>query len=161
MGAVEVDQVTLRSALGCFPTGVAAVCARNGSGEPVGLAANSFTSVSLEPPLVLFCIATTSSTWVQLQQSPTFAISILAAHHEPVCRQLSMKGVDRFADLEWGDAPSGSPIIGGAVAWFDCTTAQRHLAGDHEIVVGEVTTFGTSDEGLQPLVFHRSKFGLS
>jgi 3-hydroxy-9,10-secoandrosta-1,3,5(10)-triene-9,17-dione monooxygenase reductase component len=158
---VTIDQAALRIALGHFPTGVAAVCARDSSGEPVGLAANSFTSVSLDPPLVLFCIANTSSTWQRMQTAAAFAISILAADHEPVCRTLATKGIDRFAALDWSEAPSRAPVIDGSLAWFDCETVQRHPAGDHEIVVGEVSAFGITEEELMPLVFHRSRFGVS
>lgn len=146
--------------MGCHPTGVAAICAM-ADGTPIGLAASSFTSVSLEPPLVLFCIANTSATWAQMKDCAGFAASILAENQEGVCGRLAQKGVDRFAALSWHPAPSGAPVIAGAVAWFDCEFYSRHAAGDHEIVVGLVTSLGLADSDRRaPLVFHQGGFGL-
>lgn len=153
-----IDPLRFRQAMGLFATGVATVCALQPDGTPIGIAANSFASVSLEPPLVSFCVARTSSTWAQMQDSNTFAVSFLAADQGPVCSQLSRKGIDRFADLDWEPAPSGSPHVAGALGWVDCRTWARYDGGDHEIVVGEVTALSLGSADVAPLLFFRSAF---
>jgi 3-hydroxy-9,10-secoandrosta-1,3,5(10)-triene-9,17-dione monooxygenase reductase component len=147
----------LRSALASWVTGVTAVCSRSDTGEPIGLAVNSFTSVSLDPPLVSFCITTESRTLPQLARFGHFAVSVLAAGHAELCRQLSGQAPDRFDGISWAPAPSGAPVIDGALAWFDCTVAGRHPAGDHEIVLGQVDAFAAVEGEHGPLVFYRSQ----
>jgi len=151
-----IDGDTLRSVVGRFATGVTAVCARV-DGRPVGMAVNSFTSVSLEPPLVVFCAAKTSATWTEMEASGRFAVSILAAGQGDLCRQLSRKGVDRFDGVALESAPSGSPLIAGCLAWLDCRTVACHDAGDHILVIGHVDGVGVS-EAVDPLVFYASQF---
>lgn len=160
MGADQqlIDSATFRQVMGSFATGVTAVCSRAADGTPLGLAANSFASVSLDPPLVSFCIASGSSTWTSMQESDGFAVSILGADQEVLCRQLSRKGVDRFDGVEWEEAPSGAPVITGALGWVDCRWWARYPGGDHEIVVGEVRSMGLGPPDAAPLMFFRSGF---
>lgn len=155
---VPVTPERFRQAMGRFATGVTAVCGTDATGAPIGIAANSFASVSLEPALVSFCVARTSSTWAELQASPSFAISFLADTQAEVCSQLARKGVDRFAGVPWSPAPSGAPVLDGALAWVDCTPWARYDGGDHEIVVGQVTALGLAEDVPEPLLFFQSTF---
>ena len=156
------DGAVFRAALSTFATGVTAVCSRTAEGEPVGLAVSSFTSVSLDPPLVSFCVSTGSWTWDHIRRTGHFAVSVLAAEQGDLCRQLARPGDDRFADIAWSVAPSGSPVIDGALAWFDCTTSAEHPAGDHDIVVGAVEALSVDADAPPPLLFFRSELrGLS
>lgn len=148
-----------RNVLGRFATGVVAITALDPvTGEPCGLAANSFTSVSLDPPLVAFCVAHTSTSWPRLRSAGRLCVNVLAEHHEPVSRQLAARGGDKFAGLTWTSSPGGSPVLDGALAWIDCSVEAEHLAGDHLIVVARVHDLDAyADRG--PLVFFRGGYG--
>lgn len=157
---VVVDAAArFRQVLGCFPTGVTVVTTVEG-GLPVGMAAGSFFSVSLDPPLVGFCVMTTSNTWPAIERSGSFGVSILADDQTEVCRQLAKKGPDKFGGVAWSPAPvTGSPLVDGAVAHLDCELEQQHLAGDHWIVVGRVRALELHRSEAEPLVFCRGGFG--
>jgi 3-hydroxy-9,10-secoandrosta-1,3,5(10)-triene-9,17-dione monooxygenase reductase component len=132
-------------------TGVAA-------GHAVGLAVNSFTSVSLEPALVAFCVATRSATWPRLRPAGAFCVNILAEDQEVLSRAFAAHGSDRFEGVGWRASPSGAPILAGVLAWLDCTVEAEHPAGDHLIVVGRVRELDLEHEG-RPLVFYRGGYG--
>lgn len=152
VGAAEFRQV-----LGHFPTGVAVVTAF-AAGVPVGLSVNSFTAVSLEPPLVAFCAARRSGTWASIRPTGSFCVNMLAADQEAVARVFALPGADRFATVGWARSPSCAPRIDGALAWIDCDIEAVHPGGDHEICVGRVRTLGVRrEEG--PLVFYRGGYG--
>ncbi|MDF3308219.1 flavin reductase family protein [Rhodococcus sp. T2V] len=154
----EVDASTMRSVLGHFATGVIAITAFDPStGQGAGLAANSFTSVSLDPPLVAFCVAHTSSSWPAIKRAETFVINILAEDQEHVGRKLAVKGGDKFAGLAWNPSPSGAPIVEDAVAWIEARVEAEHTAGDHVIVVSRVLHLYADDR--TPLLFHKGKYG--
>jgi 3-hydroxy-9,10-secoandrosta-1,3,5(10)-triene-9,17-dione monooxygenase reductase component len=155
--ALEPDIATFRTVLGHFATGVALITAMDGD-EPVGMACNSFTSVSLEPPLVLFCAAKESSTWPRMQPAKAFAANILDDDGEELCRLFATRGADRFQHLAWSKYRTGSPVIHGALAFVDCVTEAEHDAGDHVIVVGRVVELGYASEG-KPLLFYRGGYG--
>ncbi|MFE0678541.1 flavin reductase family protein [Streptomyces sp. NPDC058867] len=146
----------LRRVLGCLPTGVVIAAAYSRDGL-VGMAANSITSVSLDPPLISICIAHTSSTWPRIRETGRFCVNILAEHHEETSRRFASRGVDRFAGLSWHDRPGG-PALDDAVAWIDCEVTAEHPAGDHTIVVARVIDLKATDDGLA-LVFFRSRYG--
>ena len=151
------DAASLRTVLGHFATGVAIVTAIDGD-EPVGMACNSFTSVSLEPQLVLFCAAKSSTTWPRIQAAGKWAANILDEDGEEVCRLFAEKGADRFAHLEYTTGRTGAPILDDALAFVDCETLDEHDAGDHVIVVGRVLELGYSSES-KPLLFYRGGYG--
>jgi 3-hydroxy-9,10-secoandrosta-1,3,5(10)-triene-9,17-dione monooxygenase reductase component len=151
------DAASLRTVLGHFATGVAIVTAIDGD-EPVGMACNSFTSVSLEPQLVLFCAAKSSTTWPRIQAAGKWAANILDEDGEEVCRLFAQKGADRFAHLEYTTGRTGAPILEDALAFVDCETLDEHDAGDHVIVVGRVLELGYSSES-KPLLFYRGGYG--
>jgi 3-hydroxy-9,10-secoandrosta-1,3,5(10)-triene-9,17-dione monooxygenase reductase component len=151
------DPATYRTVLGHFATGVAIVTAMDGD-EPVGMACNSFTSVSLEPALVLFCAAKSSTTWPRIQAAGKWAANILEEDGEEVCRLFAQKGVDRFAHITYSAGRSGAPILRDALAFVDCETEAEHDAGDHVIVVGRVLELGYASER-KPLLFYRGGYG--
>jgi 3-hydroxy-9,10-secoandrosta-1,3,5(10)-triene-9,17-dione monooxygenase reductase component len=151
------DPANFRTVLGHFATGVAVVTAMHGE-EPVGMACNSFTSVSLDPQLVLFCAAKSSSTWPQIQAAGRWAANILEEDGEEVCRRFAQKGIDRFTHTAYSLGRTGAPILDHALAFVDCETAAEHDAGDHVIVVGRVLELGYMATG-KPLLFYRGGYG--
>lgn len=158
-GTGEIDGLRFRSVLGRFATGVVAITGIDPeSGRPTGLAANSFTSVSLDPPLVAFCVAHTSSTWPRLKLAERLCINILSEQQEAVCRQLAIKGGDKFADIEWTTSPGGGPVLREALAWIECTVEDAHMAGDHLIVVARVHRLDVHHDG-DPLLFYQGTYG--
>ncbi len=146
----------LRRAFGCFPSGVVGLCALV-EGVPVGMAASSFTSVSLDPALVSVCVARSSTTWPQLRTRARIGVSVLAADHEDACRRLAAKDGDRFAGLGWSAREQGSVFLDGAVARLDCSVVEHLPAGDHEIVLLRIHELDYEPDAA-PLVFHRSRF---
>jgi 3-hydroxy-9,10-secoandrosta-1,3,5(10)-triene-9,17-dione monooxygenase reductase component len=154
---LEPDPATYRTVLGHFATGVTIVTAHDGE-HPVGMACNSFTSVSLDPPLVLWCAAKSSSTWPQMQGAKHFAVNVLEEDGESVCRVFATKGVDRFEGVTHHRAVTGAPVLADALAYVDCETVAEHDAGDHVIVVGRVLELGYATEG-KPLLFYRGGYG--
>jgi 3-hydroxy-9,10-secoandrosta-1,3,5(10)-triene-9,17-dione monooxygenase reductase component len=151
------DPAAIRTVLGHFATGVAIITAMN-DGEPVGMACNSFTSVSLEPALVLFCAAKSSSTWPHIQAAKKWAANILAEDGEEMCRLFAQKGADRFGHISYNAGRTGAPLLDDAIAFVDCETIAEHDAGDHLIVVGRVLELGYDPES-KPLLFYRGGYG--
>lgn len=152
---MEFAKQRFRQVLGHLPTGVTIVTAQTPSG-PAGMTANSFGSVSLEPPLVLFCPAKTSETWPKLRSARHFCVNILAAHQEQLCQQFARKGTERFLDVPFRNR-LGGPALDGAVGWVDCELETEQEAGDHLVVVARVLDLDTNSGGA-PLVFHRGRF---
>lgn len=151
------DADEFRAVLGQFATGVTIITAMD-DGEPVGVAANSFTSVSIDPPLVLFCVARTSSTWPRIERARKFAVNILGEHQEDLCKLFATKGADRFGQCNWHDGVGGSPVIEGTLAYLDCTFWAEYDGGDHIIVVGRVLDLGVQHDA-GPLLFFRGQYG--
>jgi 3-hydroxy-9,10-secoandrosta-1,3,5(10)-triene-9,17-dione monooxygenase reductase component len=155
--ALEPDSANYRTVLGHFATGVTIVTAVDGD-DPVGMACNSFTSVSLDPALVLWCAAKSSSTWPRIQAAGRWAVNVLGEDDEEVCRVFATKGVDRFEQVRHHPGRSGAPILEDALAYVDCETVDEHDAGDHVIVVGRVLVLGHAEAG-RPLLFYRGGYG--
>ncbi len=149
------DPSHFRQVLGHLPTGVTVVTAFGE--EPVGMAANSVTSVSLQPPLLLICPARTSTTWPLLREAGRFCVNVLAHGHEEVSRQFAASGVDRFAGVAWHERRAG-PALDEAVAWIDCEIDAEHPAGDHTIVIAKVLDLDVSG-AYRPLVFFGGRYG--
>jgi flavin reductase (DIM6/NTAB) family NADH-FMN oxidoreductase RutF len=147
-----------RRVLGTYPTGVCVITAIHPDGSPVGMAVGSFTSVSLDPPLVGFLPDHASTSWPKIRAAGRFCVNILGADQEPVCRAFAAKAADKFAGLGWRAGPAGSPILDGAMAWIDCTLEAVHPAGDHDIVIGRVSEMGLGNPSL-PLVFFEGGYG--
>jgi flavin reductase (DIM6/NTAB) family NADH-FMN oxidoreductase RutF len=151
------DERQFRDALAQFATGVTIVCTREPSGRYVGFTANSFNSVSLNPPLILWTIARRSASLAAFDAAERYAVNVLGAEQADLARRFSRPHADRFAGvvhrLGWSDAP----LIDGCVAWLECRHHARHLAGDHVIFIGEVVTVERARGG--GLVFHQGRFG--
>lgn len=156
MASHEVSPNHLRAAFGCFPTGVTAVCAEI-DGEPIGMAASSFTSVSLDPPLVSVCIQNSSRTWRQLRSLLRMGVSVLASDQHLACQRLARPEGDRFAGVGWQSDEHGSVFIEGAAAWLNCGIHTVVPAGDHAIALLRVHELWFDDH-VEPLVFHGSRF---
>lgn len=157
----DLDPRRLREAFGIFPSGVVAVAAEV-DGRRLGLAASSFTSVSLEPALVSFSIANTSKTWPDLRRAGHLGVTILADHHDSVCRQLAGPVEQRFDGLDVSITEDGSLTLDEGLAHFDCSLYREVEAGDHTIVLLALHAVGAAGAGAdtsRPLVFHRSGFG--
>jgi flavin reductase (DIM6/NTAB) family NADH-FMN oxidoreductase RutF len=152
----DIDDADLRRAFACFPTGVTAVCAVV-EGQPVGMAASSFTSVSIEPPLVSVCMRKSSNTWRKLAPVPRLGLSFLGVEHEIASRQLAAQTGDRFAGVAWQPSASGAVFITGASVRLECSIHRRIAAGDHEIVLLQIETLSIQP-GVKPLVFHASRY---
>ncbi|WP_199865068.1 flavin reductase family protein [Frankia sp. EI5c] len=150
------DTTHLRRVFGACPSGVTAIGAVV-DGVPVGLAASSFTSVSLDPPLVSVCIARTSSTWPLLARAPRIGISILSAAQAQAGRQLAARQPDRFAGLTWHATADGAVLLADASGWLDTSIEAQIPAGDHDIIVLRVHDLDASHD-IHPLVFHASRF---
>jgi flavin reductase (DIM6/NTAB) family NADH-FMN oxidoreductase RutF len=146
----------LREAFGHFPSGVIAIAAEV-DGERVGLAASTFVPVSLDPPLVSFCVQNTSTTWPKLQGLPVLGISVLGEAHDAAAKTLAAKTGDRFAGLETKSTDGGAVFIHGTSVWVESVIEQLVPAGDHTIVILRVSDI-TVHQDIAPIVFHRSAF---
>lgn len=156
--AETIDPQHFRHVLGHFPTGVVAVTSVDDAGTPVGMIVGSFTSVSLQPPLVAFLPHKRSTTAPKMLSHGRFCVNVLGAHQETVSRVFTAGGADKFAHLRWTTSPSGLPLLNDAVAWIECTIETIHEAGDHDIVIGRVTALEASGAGL-PLLFFQGGYG--
>lgn len=154
----QFDAQRFRDVLGQYPTGVSVVTAVQPDGSAAGLAVGSFTSVSLDPPLVAFLPDKSSSSWPKIRAAGSFCVNVLGADQESICRTFATKAPDKFAGLSWRPAGSGAPILDGAVAWIDCDLEAVHEAGDHYIVVGRVRDLDIAHPSL-PLLFFRGGYG--
>ena len=153
----DLDPARLREVFGVFPSGVVAVAAQV-DGASVGLAASSFTSVSLDPPLVSFSVANTSKTWPTLRQAGHLGVTVLADHHDEACRRLAGPVEHRFEGLSLTATEEGAVTLDDGLARFDSTIHDEVEAGDHVIVLLRVHAIEHADTS-QPLIFHRSAFG--
>ncbi|WP_419827106.1 flavin reductase family protein [Sphingomonas sp.] len=154
----DVDGATFRRVLGHYPTGVCVITAIDPGGDPVGLAIGSFSSVSLEPPLVAFFPDRRSTSWPRIQAAGKFCANVLASDQEAVCRRFASKGGDKFADISHRVSANGSPILDGVVAWIDCDLHAVHEAGDHDIALGRVKELEVESKA-GPLLFFQGGYG--
>ncbi len=155
---MAIDPKHFRRVLGHFPTGVAVISGLDPEGKPAGMAIGSFSSVSLDPPLVAFLPDKSSTSWPKIAPSGKFCVNILGAEQEDVCRTFAVKGGDKFAELKWSPAGTGSPRLDGVLAWIDCDVEVIHDAGDHLIVIGRVRELDVANPSL-PLVFFQGGYG--
>jgi flavin reductase (DIM6/NTAB) family NADH-FMN oxidoreductase RutF len=150
----------MRDVLGHFVSGIVVITA-DGPDGPLGFTCQSFASLSLDPPLVNFSPARTSSTWPRIREVGTFCINVLAADHQHVSAGFARSGVDKFEGVDWRPAPaSGAPVLDGVSAWVDCELWAEHDGGDHTIAVGRVLDLG-ADATRLPLLFYRGRYGVT
>ncbi|KQY64851.1 hypothetical protein ASD66_11270 [Nocardioides sp. Root151] len=150
-----------RDVLGRFASGVTVITSVAGD-EPVGMTCQSFSSISLDPPLVMFSPAKTSRAWPLIQRSGHFCVNFLAAGQEDLSNVMASRGTDKFAGLEWSLSKTGAPLFDGIVGYVDCTVHAVHEAGDHYVVIGRVQdmdfTVGASGETPDPLLYFQGAY---
>jgi flavin reductase (DIM6/NTAB) family NADH-FMN oxidoreductase RutF len=151
------DPRTLRDALGCFATGVTVVTCVNDDGEPAGITVNSFTSVSLDPPLLLVCLHKQAASAKALISAPNFAINVLQTGQQPASITFSTRVQDRFGHMPWSSGEAGAPILKDSLCVFECDNHAVHDGGDHHILVGKVAK-ASFDASLDPLLFFRGSY---
>ncbi|MBN9098823.1 MULTISPECIES: flavin reductase family protein [unclassified Pseudonocardia] len=154
-----VGPARMREVLGHFASGIVVVTAATPDG-PIGFTCQSFASLSLDPPLVSFAPARTSSTWPRIREVGRFCVNVLADHHEDLSAAFARSGTDKFAGVAWAAGPSGAPVLDGACAWVDCSLAEEYDGGDHTIVLGRVHDLD-ADGARLPLLFHRGAYGVA
>jgi len=153
----EFDAVTFRTVLGHFCSGITVVTAVD-RGAPVGLTCQSFASVSLDPPLVLFVPAKGSNSWPHIRNAGHFCANVLSEDQEELGRRFAIKGADKFSGVGWRAGLTAAPILDGCLAFVECGLEAVHDGGDHDIVVGRVVDLGVAGEG-NPLLFYRGGYG--
>lgn len=151
------DARTLRDAMGCFATGITVVTSRGADGTPIGLTANSFTSVSLDPPLLLVCIANNTGSASLLREEEHFAVNLLQTSQQPASNRFAGKGEDRFAATAWTSGETGMPLLDGSLGSFECRRHAVHDGGDHFILIGEVLR-AQFEPRRDPLLYFRGKY---
>ncbi|MHB8438811.1 MAG: flavin reductase family protein [Acidimicrobiales bacterium] len=155
-GAPTLGTARLREVMGHFASGVTIVTAVDGA-EPVGFTCQAFSSLSLDPPLVVLAPGKNSTTWPRIVAAGQFCVNILAEGQEALCRDFAVSGGDKFAGVAWQPAGNDAPVLEGALAWIECALVEAHDAGDHELVVGRVLDMGVGQG--KPLIFYRGGFG--
>lgn len=151
------DPRTLRDALGCFATGVTVVTCLTDAGEPAGLTVNSFTSVSLDPPLLLVCIAKNAVSAGALIEAPHFAVNVLQTGQQPASIRFSTRAQDRFGATPWTAGEAGAPILAQSMGVFECRRSAVHDGGDHHMLIGQVEK-ASFDATLDPLLYFRGSY---
>jgi len=154
--AMPIEPADFRRALAQFASGVTAVTTRDGSGRPLGLTVTAFSSVSLEPPLVLICVDERSETHAGFRDSGLFGVSVLAEGQEEISRRFAGSGPAKFETTELVAGSTGVPLVAGALAYLECRVVAAHAAGDHTIYVGEIVVL-TAREG-RPLVYNQGRY---
>ncbi len=148
----------MREVLGHFVSGVTVVTALTAEG-PLGFTCQAFSSLSLEPPLVVFAPSRTSRTWPRLRSIGRFCVNVLAEGQDAVSQAFARSGTDKFAGVPWVPSPYGSPVLADVVAWIDCDLWAEYDGGDHTLAVGRVLDLG-ADPDRRPLLYHRGRYGL-
>jgi len=151
------DPRTLRDALGCFATGVTVVTCLNCDDQPAGLTVNSFTSVSMDPPLLLVCLAKRAASATALTEASHFAINVLQTGQQPASIRFSTRDEDRFGTTPWSCGEAGAPILADSLGVFECERFAVYDGGDHHILVGKVVK-ASFDASLDPLLYFRGRY---
>lgn len=164
MSATTAEAITdptpaaMRQAMGSFASGVTIVTALD-AGEPVGFACQSFASLSLEPPLVLFCAGSEGRSWARVRRAGRFCVNVLGEDQVELCGRFGSRDGRRFEGLDWAESAFGAPALPGAVLRVHCELEVVHPGGDHDVAVGRVLGLET-EPFTRPLIFHRGRFGI-
>ena len=153
---MSLDAKELRNMMGHFATGVTVVTTKDRNGQKFGITANAFTSVSLDPPLVLVCIDKNAQCYPCFEECQIFAVNILSQQQEEISRRFATKGINKFEGLPWRAGSSGAPLIDGAVGYVECRIVERFEGGDHTIYLAKV--LGGTVASAEPLLFFRGKY---
>jgi 3-hydroxy-9,10-secoandrosta-1,3,5(10)-triene-9,17-dione monooxygenase reductase component len=154
----EWDGRTFRNTMSQFGTGVV-IATGSLRGEPAGFAAQSFVSLSLDPPLIGLCPGKNSASWPKIRESGRFCINVLASDQKSVCDIMAKTGIDKFANLAWSVGQTGSPILEGVIAYIDCELDTEHDAGDHTVAIGRVVDLAVCAPEKAPLLFFQGRYG--
>lgn len=154
---MDIDQRSFRNAMGCFPTGVTVVTALTPGGAPVGVTVSSFTSLSLDPPLVLFCLDRRTQSLDAFEKGTFFAIHVLAEDQRDVSMRFSSRSPDKWSGVSWKPSPEGVPLLDGCLTRLECRREVVHEGGDHLILVGRVIRLDYAQGG-RPLVYFRGAY---
>jgi 3-hydroxy-9,10-secoandrosta-1,3,5(10)-triene-9,17-dione monooxygenase reductase component len=158
-GGGTVDPRTMRDVLGHFASGVTVVTAQGDDGGPIGFTCQSFSSLSLDPPLVVIAPARTSRTWPRLRALGRFCVNVLAEDQTALSTRFARSTADKFAGVSWRPSSQGQPVLDDVVAWIDCELWAEYDGGDHTLVVARVLDLG-ANPARRPLLFHRGTYGL-
>ena len=153
----SIDQIGFRNALGTFATGITVITTTNSKKEPVGITVNSFTSVSLEPPLILWCLDKNADSYEDFVNCNSFAVHVLHEDQEAISHNFAIKSNNKFAELEWENGEFGSPILNDFSTCFQCETEERYAGGDHIILLGRIMSIQTR-QGKEPLIYHAGSY---
>ncbi len=151
-----MDTKAFKNAMSRWATGVTIITTRAPTGELAGFTASSFSSLSLEPPLVLFCLGEEAVSYPAFHAADGFAVHILAREQEPLSARFAEKGGDKFADVDWSEGSRGVPLIQGALACLECRKIQMYAGGDHRVFLGEVEAVHVKDGA--PLLYYRGEY---
>lgn len=158
-GVLQPSTTDMRRAMGAFATGVTVVSGMS-SGKPVGFACQSFASVSLTPPLILFCADHRGRAWPLIRASGRFDVSVLGEDQAEICTRFGSSTGRKFDGLDWYESLHGTPVLHGVLMRVHCTVESVQVAGDHDVVIGRVVELAIGDQDLQPMIFFRGAFGL-
>lgn len=156
--STDISPETFRRILGHYPTGICVISTLDSRNMPIGMAVGSFSSASLDPPLIVFLPAKTPTTWPHIEQMGRFCVNVLGEHQEAVCRAFAKPGDDKFVAVSHRPSHAGLPILDGTAAWIDCDIDAVHEAGDHWIVLGRVTALDVNGP-MRPLLFFKGGYG--
>ncbi len=155
---MSIDPNEFRRVLGHFATGVAVITGAGENGSH-GMTVSSFASVSLDPPLVMFCPSGESGSWQAIKETGSFCVNVLSESQKDTCGLFASKAEDKFAGVDWSSEVTGSPIIAGSLAWIDCEIHAIHEGGDHDIAVGLVKALSADADQGGPLLFFQGGYG--
>ena len=158
MAEAAIDPNSFRQVLGTYPTGVCVITALDAEDKPAGMVVGTFTSVSLDPPLVGFLPDKKSSSWPVIEQAGRFCVNVLGSDQQDVCRQLAGKGPDKFAGVAYAVSEHRLPVIAEGIARIECTLHSVTDAGDHWFVLGKVESLAATRDG-DPMLFHKGRYG--
>ncbi|ALA68050.1 flavin reductase family protein [Corynebacterium lactis] len=153
---VGLDEMSIRGAMSEFTTGVTIVATEH-EGEKVGFACQSFSSLSLDPPMILFTVMKSSRSWPHIEKTGTFAVNVLAEDQEDISAEFGRRNGKKFDSGQWSRSELGNPLLHGSSVWIDCTVADVHEGGDHWIVTANIVAIGQRDE-VKPLIYHRGSY---
>ena len=153
---MALDAREIRNVMGHFATGVTVITTKDKAGKPFGLTVNSFTSLSLNPPLVVVCIDTTVDCYSCFDESKVFAVNVLSENQEELSRRFATKGIEKFEGIKWHMGESGSPLLDGVIGSVECKVVHSYEGGDHTIFLGEILT--ATAKGDRPLLFFKGKY---
>ena len=158
MDHTAIDPALFRQVLGNYPTGVAVITALDGDGKPIGMVVGTFTSVSLDPPLVGFLPDKKSSSWPLIEAAGHFCVNVLASDQQELCARLAKSGPDKFAGVDYGISDHGVPVLADTMVSIECSLHAVQEAGDHWFVTGLVLGLEAKREA-DPMLFHRGRYG--